>query len=504
MKTIRNEAVKIFMALMFTLLPLYYTDNYYYILDDKFIIFDIFSKILIGVICGTLIISLICDIYKKKLGIEIKAELLKKNSLDMVMLLFLVATIFSLIHTLDFETAFDGSAAWLVGGYALIIGVVLYFIISRFYSGKPDVWVYLLFGSLAVIIIGILDRFGNDFLVMHDEIPLSWNIFISTIGNVNFWGAFLSVIVPFFMMMPIFTKSRGYRFFIYLFLGVAYFSLFVVFTNTSYFGIGIALLFIVWYSLKDIKRLSNLAVEGIMFSFAGAIAEFLWKNPDTFARPMDTDTVSLVLLSHKLYLLPGIVGVLLIFFVLILDRLKEGTKEKITNFVEKILPKIWLGLIGVGVVAVIYYIVKNFSLEMFTYRGSIWYFSFQGFLDGDFFDKLIGVGPGMLDSVTRPEIENASFHVVWDYYYNTAHNDVLEYLVTMGVIGAALRVVMFIIPFVMFKKNKTNEAQKAAVLAALVGYMGQGFVTGPYIYVYVFYIIFLGAFSAYDRMEQIS
>ena len=197
-------------------------------------------------------------------------------------------------------------------------------------------------------------------------------------------------------------------------------------------------------------------------------------------------------------------GVAVIIFLLVMDRLKEETQGKIKHFVEDILTKIWLGLVAVGAVAVIVYVVKNFSLEMYTYRGSIWYFSFQGFLHGDFLDKLIGIGPGMLDVVTRAEIENAPFHVVWDYYYNTAHNDVLEYLVTMGVVGAVLKIVMFVVPYFMFAKNKVNEPQKAAVLAALTGYLAQGLVTGPYLFVYVFYIIFLGVFSAYDRMEQIS
>ena len=492
------------MALMFTLLPLYYSDAYYEILNDKSIIFDIFSRILIGVVAATLIVNLILDIHKKKLAQDVKAELSKTNALDIVMLLFLIATGFSLLHTYDFETAFDGSIAWCVGGYALILGVIIYFMISRFYSGKNDVWAYLFFGVLAVVIIGILDRFGNDFLVMHDEIPLSWNIFISTIGNVNFWGAFLSVVVPFFMLLPIYLKSRVNRFWVYLLLGICHFSLFIVKTNSPFLGIGVAGLFVIWFSFRDIKRIKNLALEGIVFSFSGVIAEYLWKHPEAFARPMDTDSVSVILMTTKLYLLPGILGIALILFVLVLDRLKEGVREKIKFFVEKVFTKIWLGLIVLGVVGVVVYVVQNFDMQFFNYRGSIWYFSWHGFLDGDLGDKVIGVGPGLLDVVTREQIENADFFVEWDHYYNTAHNDVLEYLVTMGVIGAALKIAMYIVPYVMFAKNKTNEAQKAAILAGLTGYLAQGMVTGPYIFVYVFYIIFLGVFSAYDRMEQLS
>jgi O-antigen ligase len=92
--------------------------------------------------------------------------------------------------------------------------------------------------------------------------------------------------------------------------------------------------------------------------------------------------------------------------------------------------------------------------------------------------------------------------VEWNWLYCTAHNDLLEYLVTMGVVGAACKLLMYILPFVMYARGKERKPEKAAVLAALVGYIGQGLFTGPYILTYVFYIILLGVMCAYDRMEK--
>ena len=43
---------------------------------------------------------------------------------------------------------------------------------------------------------------------------------------------------------------------------------------------------------------------------------------------------------------------------------------------------------------------------------------------------------------------------------------------------------------------------KWLVLAALVGFIGQGLLTGPYILTYVFYTIFLGVLAAYGRMGK--
>lgn len=81
----------------------------------------------------------------------------------------------------------------------------------------------------------------------------------------------------------------------------------------------------------------------------------------------------------------------------------------------------------------VFYMIYNYNLKLFNFRGSIWYFSFMGFLDGTLWQKLMGVGPALLDTVTQAQIAKADFYVEWNWLYCTAHNDLLEYLVTMGV-----------------------------------------------------------------------
>lgn len=155
-----------------------------------------------------------------------------------------------------------------------------------------------------------------------------------------------------------------------------------------------------------------------------------------------------------------------------------------------------------GVIGVVYYLIYNYDLEIFNYRGSIWYFAFKGFLDGDTWQKLVGVGPALLDTVTQAQIAKADFFVEWNYIYNTAHNDLLEYLVTTGVIGAVLKLIMYVWPFIMYAKGTDKKQEKAAILAALVGFIGQGLLTGPYILTNVIYIVFLGVMGAYYRMGK--
>ena len=236
----------------------------------------------------------------------------------------------------------------------------------------------------------------------------------------------------------------------------------------------------------------------ILFMLAGMLANIFWKRQIT-PRAIDTDTISLLLLEYKLYYVVGAAGVLLLLYAL----LAKGEHEK----GYRIERYAWIGILVFALGGVVTYMVFNYSLELFNYRGSIWYFSWMGYISGSVKDIIIGAGPGLLDTVTQAQIAKADFTVVWDYLYDTAHNDVLEYLVTTGAVGAVLRLAMYIIPFVMIEKKNNNkscryQAEREAILAGLVGFIGQGLVTGPYLLTYVMYIILIGLLVGYYRKEN--
>ena len=79
MKKVREEAVKMFMVLMFTLLPLYYSDNYYNILNDKRDIYWLFSRILFVVIAVSLCISLMLVIKNHQFSKNMRTQLQKNQ-----------------------------------------------------------------------------------------------------------------------------------------------------------------------------------------------------------------------------------------------------------------------------------------------------------------------------------------------------------------------------------------------------------------------------------------
>lgn len=485
MKKIREEIVKTYIALIFTFLPLYYSDNYYNILHDKR---DVYIWLSIGFV-AIMTLSGIIQVIRTR-GNIIKDEIKSTGLLDIVMLLFAITAVISTYLSADCTASFTGENAWDVGSGVILLSTAVYFAVSRCFSKRADIWFYIYMGSFAVLMIGVIDRLGYDFLIMHDEIPLQYEIFISTIGNVNFWSGYVAMLVPIFAIAPVFMKSRITRCFSYLFVLAAYFSCFITLANTTYIGIGCGMAYVVYYSLKDKNRIKNLAVNMVLFMIAGMIANLFWKKQLT-PRAIDIDTISLILLEYKLYYIVGIFGVLLLLYALLAK--KEHSKA------YRIARLAWLGILVFGLGGFVTYLLCNYSLELFNYRGSIWYFSWNGFLDGSIKDQLIGVGPGLLDQVTQAQIAKADFYVVWNYIYNTAHNDLLEYLVTTGIVGMILKLAIYIIPFMMVSKREDYQNEKAAILAGLAGYIGQGLLIGPYVLTYVMYAVLLGMFHAYCR-----
>ena len=101
MKKVREESVKMFMVLMFTLLPMYYSDNYYNILNDKRDVFWLFSRILFAVIAVSLCVSLILTIRKHECLKNMRVQLSKICALDVVMLIFAILAVISTAYSAD-------------------------------------------------------------------------------------------------------------------------------------------------------------------------------------------------------------------------------------------------------------------------------------------------------------------------------------------------------------------------------------------------------------------
>ena len=157
--------MKAYIALIFTFMPLYYSDNYYNILHDKRDVYIWLSIAFVAIIALLGIIQII-----RTRGETIKDEIKSICLLDIAMLLFAVVAIISTCVSGDRTASFTGENAWDVGSGVILLSTAVYFAVSRLFSKRADIWFYIYVGSFAVLMIGVIDRLGYDFLIMQNGV----------------------------------------------------------------------------------------------------------------------------------------------------------------------------------------------------------------------------------------------------------------------------------------------------------------------------------------------
>lgn len=492
----RGEITKLYIALMFTLVPLVYDDNYNGILDVK-------THNIIVISIGLMICMIpVCIFYIYQNGVKkcIDSILSQISCVDLFIIAFTVVALISTILSSDVSASFSGMAAWRVGSKMILICTVIYFIISRtFNTKKMDIWVFLYFGGGAVIVFSFLDRLGIDVMGMFVSVLWEYDIFTSTIGNVDFYATFVSLILPIFMIFPLNTSKKYVKLSVYALIYIGFVNMYIILANAIFLGVGAAMLFVVYYSLLDYRRLKNLGIIGVLFSLAGyttRVIDVKWPF-----RSVDRDAVVAMILRYKLDYVIGIISIALLIALMIVNKLPKERKEYVDRLCNKFLSRIYLGIVVVAVLVVIVAIALHPTLEMGNYRGYIWYMCFKGFAEGGLKNKFLGAGPGLIDSVIQPQIQKSTLSLVRDYWYRTAHSEIVEFITTMGIIGALSYLGILVSVFVKQGKivrDKTS-IKSAMVFAGIVGYIVQALVMGPYALNYALFYVMLGIWSAYTR-----
>lgn len=131
---------------------------------------------------------------------------------DIFTLLFMIETVLSFCIS-DFKSeAYQGADGWFMGLVTLLIVFGLYLLISRLWLHTQWVFYPVLIVSFAVYLLGILDRFSIYIIPLKLRNPS----FISTLGNINWFMGYYSVLTPvgaglFMYELDSYTLSRKER-----------------------------------------------------------------------------------------------------------------------------------------------------------------------------------------------------------------------------------------------------------------------------------------------------
>lgn len=430
--SIAKSVTHSFISIILFVLPLAITNGYYNITETKLWAFYLISG---GYIVIQLFLFVAFAIINGK--VFLKSLSFKFEFIDVAFILFGLSYIISAATSqYGANDVVFGIGSRYQGALTITLYVLLYFVITRTFSFSPKCLVWAGISFTIVSVIAVLNGFSVDPLGIYSELSSeNKGLYISTIGNVNFYSAYYNIILP--PLVVGFCNATDKKtlvvFGIFLLAG----ALGMVCTASESFLLGfvVAMLLLLLFLMNDKQALKRFIISCYLFIFTLTAYTNLY-NSGVVKDGLNFAPSGLMVILSK----PVIVGLLVVLltFVLIISKLKPKSMPKIKN--------VYGILLVVGFVCSVVAIIlvntsfKNvdlgelnnylkFSAKWGTNRGQNWMFCVNEFASAPIISKLFGFGPETYYHLT----EKTGFYVTKSL--DQAHNEYLQYLISVGLLG---------------------------------------------------------------------
>lgn len=469
-----NDIVGIAVVLLLAVFPLFYHNYYFDILSTKYKFYYITVIAMVVTTGVTLIIT------KQKVK-------LRWNGTDIAMAALLLVYIISTLQS-DYkyesfwgnEGRFNGLFLWLLYGAS-------FFIISKLLKFKNWYLDIFLAAGMLVCLLGITDYFQLDLLGFKERInPTQYNMFTSTIGNINTYTAYVALVMGVASVLFAMSQNKIRVACYYFCMVISFFAIVMGLSDNSYLSLGALFGFLPLCLFQTKTGLKRYLV--MVASFVGVIYVMSCINKFMPEAVLQTDGI-LQKLSEFIGLEYVLLFLALVCIVIyILDNKGTMLSEELGNGPRMI----WLALIGV-VIAFILYIIYDanilgnatnygtlqnyvvFNDDWGTHRGFNWRIAMENFMNFSLTRKLFGYGPDTYGILTH--YNNFSDMVNrYNEYFENAHNEYLQYLITTGILGLTAYVSFLVSAGVIMWRNIKKNPYVISILFAMICYAVQAVV----------------------------
>lgn len=469
-----------FVLVVLCIFPLVYHDYYYDILETKYLFFCL-SVILM------VIAILLYGLIKGKIRINIEKFIHTLTIPDWALLSFLgIAAISTVCSEYRFE-AFWGNEGRYTGLFLLLLYGITYFLVTRFLEFKKWYLDAFLGAGILAAIFGITDYFQMDILDFKADMKQSqYDMFSSTIGNINTYTAYIALIVA--VAAILFATSASWKKMIwyYICFVVSLTALIMGASDNAYLALGALLGLSPLYLFATRKGVRSYFIILATFFCVIQLIQYINIKYEDIVLGIDSIFNVFAKFDKLNYIILSLWGIAAIFCVM--DILFKNEHNKLPNYVRYI----WLALviaIAIGILYVLYdanilgngekygslqkYLVINDSWG--TTRGYIWRIGIENYNKFDVFQKIFGFGPDTFGIIT---VNNNYDDMVNKYkmIFDSAHNEYLQYLITIGIAGLTAYVVLLISAFVRIARKNIRRPYGMAILFALICYNVQALV----------------------------
>lgn len=489
-KKVNQIISSVFTLIIIAVFPLFFRNYYFDILTVKYIFYygTIISMAVVMLVVSIIFLFLDKSRYDwatiKSLKRQFSIKSFRKS--DWAMIAFLIAVAISTFQSDYFYESFWGNEGRFMGMFLILLYGVSFFIIGHCLKFKQWFLDVFLFAGMIACIIGIMQFFKYDPIGFKKGLTASdFPSFTSTIGNINTYTSYVALISGMGTVLFAIEKNRFRRAWYLFTVIISIFALITGISDNAYLALfalfGLLPLYL-FNNLKGLKR--YMVLVSILFTEFQFIDLISQKYPEHVLKinGLFNVIVGYDKLAHFVVMLWGICIVL---YVLDACVSKESIMKKDNNLGRWI----WLGLLIIIVMAGCYILYdaniagnadKYGSLKKYlvinddwgTHRWYIWRIGMESYAKFPLIHKIFGYGPDTFGIIT---VNNFYEEMISRYNekFDSAHNEYLQYLITIGIVGLAAYLTLLFTSIVEMIRASKKRPVMMALTFALVCYGAQ-------------------------------
>ncbi len=488
--TVSHALTDIYVILMFTLFPWLLTNQYASARRDKFWSFLIITCV-VGISIGILSIT---DYFAKNKAYSKKLNTyrdpFKLNPVDIAFFAFAGISLISSLTSGRIGHCLMGlsesSSGRNMGLITILLLLVCYLVISRFFFFKKYVFYAIFLGVSVVTLLAILNYYYIDPIgIFKGYDAKTIENFTSTLGNKNYLSAFICVALPFSVGVMLTAKDRIMLIVSSISTGLQFMGLLVATSDGGFLGFAALVLVSAVIVARKPNLLSKLFLSLSVMALSAVVLRL-------FDLAMGESSKGYTSLSATFMSLPTSLILLVVFsgFTLLFNYIAKNRNGKLfpkyVTFV--VLGVILSGLLGL-IALIIYLSFINTETELTgfmrffrfgeswgTHRGYFWIKSLDIWLnDFNIWQKLFGSGPDTFYFAFKPYFSEmlAKYN---EGSTNAAHNVYLNYLLTQGAFGLFSYLALIGSSIYMSAKRLTTNPIALISLMVVVTYAVQDIV----------------------------
>lgn len=493
----------LFLIYMFVVYPLLMHNRYFDITVTKYLLFKI------GVICYSILFILaVLMKYLNRLSYDSGhirqntddvfatdgRKLLAVRAVDIFMILFLISGFMAWLMAEDKNSAFTGETGRRCGLQFMILSFIMYVCLAYGYQLKAFIMPVFAVISSAAYIIGILQHLGfNPFQFLDGVNKSRRDMFISTFGNINTFASFVCIGTALCMGLYIFEgvsflKCKSAEKILY---GITVFfsgGTFIAANSDSvYAGCGFAVVVLLFMAIAK-KRLAAY-LEALLLLLSGYIS-MAWIIRIS-GRGLEKISGMSRAAEHI-----GMLAVILVVLVVALVLCKLAQTNGKINVPVKVQMIIASVIVAAAVILVIGVgVSRNWNIFTFndhwgTNRGYVWSRLVRLYKEFPLGNKLFGFGNESVKALMVSNYYDEMMEVT-GVIYDNAHNEYLQYLVTMGIFGVLSYLSAIISTIFCGMKYGRKQPVLYAFVAVICAYCAQAAfnlnqsITTPYVFLFI-------------------